>query len=331
MTLINKNLINNNNIKILLIVKSEEFYELDNLEEPIKNDVYILTYTDNLQMIDAQKKMFNSIKILKFHCFKNLQIKFYYFSRFKETQFKQFEKELNNFLVTYKMNYISDDYTIDQKMKDFIEKYKSDKFRFFNYDDNNRTSYADPNNSIQLLNDDDKKKITIMNLSFHFTNNMKSVLNNIQSFSNLLELNITINKKSEWFFNNHKKILKNLKNISSLSIVINEQDGVIELVDNVTKICENLNKIEFLFFLEDYNKKTIEKIIDLLLEKKKGKKFFKKLNYILIKNNSNIGIYLKLRELNGKYYREFFENYPQIILCFDNKYNEIIEYSKLNI
>ena len=163
-------------------------------------------------------------------------------------------------------------------------------------------------------------------------NCMKSVLNNIHTFSNLIELNITLNKKTDWFFNNHKKVLKNLKNIYSFTLKIN--DGfktidIVDIVDNVTKICENLREIEF--FTDDFNKEVTEKIINLLLEKKKEKKFFKKLHYILIKNNNYKNNNLELREFNNKFYADFLEYYPKIIFCSDNKYNEIYELSKLNI
>ena len=217
------------------------------------------------------------MKILKFHCKKNLQIKFDYFSRFKEKEMVLFEKDFNEFLVSNELNYISDDLTIDQKMTDFIEKFKNDKFKLFKYDDSIRTHLIDSNNSMQKLNNDDKKKINKMNLNFHFMNNMRSILNNIQSFSNLAELKITINKKSDWFINNHKKIIKNLKNIYSLKIKFDEQKEeieLVELVDNVTKLCENLKEVEF-FITGKFNKKTAEKIIDLLLEKKRKKNISK--------------------------------------------------------
>ena len=328
--LINNNLIKNSNIKILLIVKNEQLYEFEKLEESIENDVYILIHTDKDCLSHTQRRILNSIKVLNFHCKKNLRIKFDYFSRF-EGEMLEFEKKFNNFLFSNKMNYFCDDIVIDQKMKNYTEKFKDDKFKFFEYNDSKKLSIQ--NNKIQMLNYDDKKKITKMNLNFNFMNNMKSVLNNIQNFSNLMQLNITVNKKSDWFFNNNKKVLKNLKNIFSLKIKINDRIKIIEivdLVDNVTQICENLK--EFEFFTDDFNKEVIEKIIHSLLEKKKEKKFFKKLHYILIKSNNNRrDENLELRELNSKFYTDFLEYYPKIIFCLDNKYNEKIEISKLNI
>ena len=54
--IVNNDVINNSNIKILLIAGTEQFHEFENLEKSINNDVYILTYTDCVHLYNSKKE-----------------------------------------------------------------------------------------------------------------------------------------------------------------------------------------------------------------------------------------------------------------------------------